>query len=288
MRWFYMIIPIIVVGLLLKGCTAKKPGDPGRGETGGSFDHTNHNAPKTITSKQIASFEYTFNTSNLNQFHDRNIPYQGCTFRLEREVDGARYTGVSGGFAGYFAMFNFEFLAPSSSLDDLQIIIDKHNLARVNGVYKGSIGIVEDCTSRLEVKYESGERIFAYDNGGPVLPDVATIELYDYFVTLAKNEKSNLVYSDEEFWELHGVLWGRFKSGDGRKALELQNFEVSIYENEELIDGTLYYIEADKLCNRLDETFTFYKHFVLRNGTLFGVGLDGTEIEFTPEKDNLP
>lgn len=281
MKWIYIIIPIVAVGLLLIGCKANR--HPSQGGTGGNFDHTNHNAPKTISSKQITSFEYTFNTSNLNQFYDRNIPYQGCTFCLVREEDGARCKGFSTGFSGYFAMFDFEFLAPLSSLDDLQVIIDEHNLAKVNGVNEGSIGIIEDYISRFQVKYESGESIFAYNNAGPVLSDQATIDLYDYFLSLGKKESKLFIYSDEEFWELHGVLWGRFASRDGKKALEFKDFAVSIYEDEELIDDTLYYIQADTLYNRLDETFTSYEYFVWRDGTLSGIGKDGAEIEFFPE-----
>ena len=279
MKWIYTIM---VAALLLKGCTAK-PGS-GNGGTGGSFDHTNRNAPKTIASKQITSFEYRFNTGNLNQFHDRNIPYQGCTFRLVGEEDCARCTGCSAGYSGFFAMFNFEFLAPLSSLDDLQAIIDKHNLAKVNGVNKGFIGIVEDYTSRFEVKYESGESIFAYNNAGPVLSDKATMDLYDYFVALAKKGSNSFIYTDEEFRELHSALRGRFESRDGKKVLELRNFEVSVFEDERLIDDVPYYLEANTLYNRIGETFTSYEYFVWGDGTLFGMGKDGTETEFIPEK----
>lgn len=283
MKWFYIIIPVLILGIILMSCSPNRIENSGREGTGGSYDYTDHNAPKTIVSKEITSFEYTFPTYHLNEYYGRKIPYMGqCTFNLVREEDGARCTGWGGGCTA--AIFRFEFLAPFSALDDLQVIIDKHELAKENGVDKGSIAIPEDNASCLSVKYASDESIYAADNTGPILTGEATIDLYDFFLALAKEADSDFIYSDEEFWELYYKLWGRFESADGKKALLFENYTVDIYEDEELIEHVSYYLQADMIYNSLsnEKNFASYEHFVWRDGKLFGIEKDGTEIEFFP------
>lgn len=54
-------------------------------QTGGSYNYTNKNAPKTIKSKTINKFEYKFNAFDLNYSYARNIPYEYCNFSITRE-----------------------------------------------------------------------------------------------------------------------------------------------------------------------------------------------------------
>lgn len=122
----YLLIPILVLILILTGCIIGK-GDgsmfSNNVETGGSYNYTDKNAPKTIESKEITSFEVAFTTYDLNENHDRHIPYDPCQFNLVREGDGVQVSGNGGWGTGYFALYDFEFTADISALDELQAIL---------------------------------------------------------------------------------------------------------------------------------------------------------------------
>lgn len=282
MKWFYIIILVLILSIQFISCGIDRGGDSGRGGTGGKYDYTNPKAPKTIASKEIIYFEYNFSTYDLNEDHERRIPYrQQCAFKLHREEDGVRCIGWGGGDTA--AIFNFEFVAPIFALDDLQVIIDKHDLAKVNGISIGGIGIPEDNASRLWVKYVSGESIYAEDNRGPILSGDATLDIYDFFLALAKEANKDFMYSEEEFWEIWNMLSGRSESADGKKALNFENYTVDIYEDDELIEHASYYLNGDMIYKTgRDKSFSSYSHFIWRDGTLFGIEKVGTEIEFFP------
>lgn len=286
MKWFYIIVSLLMLILIITGCVIKIFGNHGFEGTGGSFDNTDHKAPKTIVSKEITSFEYSFSTSYLNEWHDRNIPYDSCTFKLTQEDDNVRCTGSAGGYTGFFALFDFEFLTSPSALDDLQTIIEKHDLAQVNGVNKYTRGIPENFASRLNVNYASGESIFAANNAGPILTAKASLDLYDFFLNLTKEVNGDLMYSDEEFRALYYMLNGRFETIDGKRALLFENFDVDVYENDNLLINVPYYLKEGKLYSRLtgDGSFAGYSFLKWRDDVLFAVGEDGTETEFVPVK----
>lgn len=196
MKWKAAVIPILALALITTGCGDKKTDDPWIDPPGSSYDYTDPDAPKTIESKEIISFEYEFPAADLNEQKDRDIPYEICTFTLTRETDNAICAGHSSGYAD--EVFDFEFSVPLSTLDDLQVIVDRHDLAQVNGIDKGIQGIPPFYATHLSVKYASGESIYASDNSAHVLPLDATAELYDFFLALAKAKDSSLMYSDEE------------------------------------------------------------------------------------------
>lgn len=198
MNKFYFIVLVIVIVIillfLLVSCNSKKPDRDDNIQTGGHVDYSDPNAPKTIESKEITSFTYSFfiHSSDYEwDFDDesyREILYNNCTFSLEREEEGARCIGS--GYSQYGDdTFDFEFLADLSALDDLQSIIDQYKLATSNGIHERTIGIPEGLGADLTVKYASGERIDAYDNAGPVINKDANLALYNFFIDLAREEK---------------------------------------------------------------------------------------------------
>ena len=123
MKLFYNLIPILLITLLVTGCSFIRDKIPGMQGTGGSYDYSNPKAPKTIKSKDIESFEYSFATYGINENQDRNIPYERCSFSLEVDEEGVLCKGWGGGYRG--GNFKFEFITDSSALQDLQAIIDK-------------------------------------------------------------------------------------------------------------------------------------------------------------------
>ena len=290
MKWLYVTVLILALSLVLAGCVFKKNGYHGNNYTGGSYDYTNKKAPKTIDSKDISFFEYSFITHPIREYEGRDLPYMDrCTFSLKRGKNGALCKG-SGGEDG-FAVFDFEFIAPLAALDDLQVIVDEYKLAGINGEVRGAIAIPEGLGACLDVSYESEENIYAESNTGPILDSKADLALYDFFFALAKEADSGYMYSDEEFQEIISKLWGyftRFESIDGKKAVVFDGYHISVFENGEPIEDVYAYINADKIYNiYFDESLGPYKYLEWRDGILFGIQKDDSEIEFYSVNESM-
>jgi hypothetical protein len=180
MKCLRMLIPVLVLCLIFTGCSENLAESGG---TGGIRDWTNPDAPKSIASKEISVFEYEFNC-DFFWYYDREQTYDYCSFHLVRQQDGALCTAW--GYGQGDAAFDVEFMAPLSSLDALQALVDEHDLAKSNGTDRTVEGIPEHAGSYLYVKYASGESIYAYDNRSGVIDNIATLELFDFFIDLAR------------------------------------------------------------------------------------------------------
>ncbi len=185
MKILYILIPLLILSTIFFGCVFfRNLNDFGFSGTGGSYDYSKRFAPKTIKSKEITSFEYKFPISGLGEWNTRKIRLTRCDFTLIRNGEKAQCTGI--GEYHSEIKFDFDFNTDSSALEKLQVLVDEHNLARENGIDKGKYGIREGYDSRLRIIYASGEKIFAADNSGSVLSDQANIDIYDFFMDLAR------------------------------------------------------------------------------------------------------
>lgn len=194
MKVLFIIIPLLVLGLILFGCCTRRgggsgTGGTGTGGTGTAYDYSNRWAAKVIRSKEINSFKYEFSISGLGRWEEKKLRYSYCLFSLTREGEEAHCTGM--GTWHSETEFEFDFRTGLSALDELQKIIDTHEIAKVNGTDKGSEGIPAFVGSWLEVDYASGERIFAANNKGPILSDAANIDIHDFFMELAGSNNEN-------------------------------------------------------------------------------------------------
>jgi len=122
-------------------------------EDGGSRDHSNPNAPKSIRSREIVALSVHF---WLWDEHDSQG--DGYVFDIRQEGDSFLLT-ASGGAKGT-AQINTAFL------DKTQQIMEKHDMARLNGISRTTSGLpVEFSPCSLTVDYASGERLyFRIDN----------------------------------------------------------------------------------------------------------------------------
>ncbi|MGI6168722.1 MAG: hypothetical protein ACOYI4_03260 [Christensenellales bacterium] len=182
MKWLGMLVAALVVCLLFAGCYEKEKDASEFGGTGVVRDWTNPDAPKSITSKEINLFEYEFNC-DFFRYYGRMNQYDYCSFSLVRQQEGALCTGW--GYGEGDAAFEFEFVAPLSSLDALQALVFEYDLAKANGTDVTVEGIPEHMGSRLSVEYASGESIYAYDNRSGVMGGTASLALFDLFLGLA-------------------------------------------------------------------------------------------------------
>lgn len=152
---------------------------------GSTIDYSNKSAPKTIQSKDITSFSYTFYDmgrvailkslgGDFVPIEDDN-PFQGrCAFKLVHNGEKADFNVSCSSdirFSGEPQKpLQFSGTVGKEALEELQAIIEKHNVAQLNGFYKrnSALGHYFD----LRVNYASGESIIAGGEGGiSVLPD---------------------------------------------------------------------------------------------------------------------
>ncbi|MBQ3892142.1 MAG: hypothetical protein ACQGQP_00070 [Desulfovibrio sp.] len=139
-------------------------------EDGAVEDLSSRIAPKVIHSHDISDFNAAF------EYHpSSSLPSRGGTYvSVEPEWPSGHYElrlSRSGGTSRFAASFQGNGLSfdvqkelPPSVLDDMQALIEKHGVARLNGFYKRDTAL--GCGFRLDVLYASGEKISAGAEGG--------------------------------------------------------------------------------------------------------------------------
>jgi len=257
-------------------------------KTGGSFDRTNHLAPKTITSKDINSFEYAFSIYDANHRFGRDTIYNYCTFNLEVEGDEVRCIG-SGYGKGSDDSFSFDFLTSKTTLESLQSILDQYQVASVNGINRGAIGIPQDLGASIRVTYASGERINASDNRGALLSDEANAKIYDFFINLAKKENDTFIETGDVDWDLYNFLQNKLESKDKKRTLVFQERDVLVYEGNELWGQSEYGIAlGDDFIQLIpkDNSLRPYLFFNWSDNRLFSEEVDGKTTEYFPVNKN--
>lgn len=178
--WISIVMAAILLLMLLSGCVPNTEVD----EPGGHKDYTDPNAPKKIESTVITNFDYEFYSGSLEKvLYGLTYEYGGMQLERVGEICFVKVWGLLDGEV-YFV---HEYMTPLASLDALQAVIEKHNLAQYNGIKNKTSGIPSQLGSSFKVVYESGESIYTYDNAGQVLGVNATKDLIELFTNLEGN-----------------------------------------------------------------------------------------------------
>lgn len=130
-------------------------------------------APKTIRSIEITSFEAEFLLSHgyarregdrwvSDEAKNARRPRGRYRFTMKREGEGAAVTADFEPDNG--GREQFAFAAPISALDELHKCIVVNGFPEINGFSRWQSALGEKF--RLKVLYASGEKIFAYGEGG--------------------------------------------------------------------------------------------------------------------------
>ena len=140
---------------------------------GGVTHYVDTKAPKTINSTQIISFHCEFSTTNLAI---NSSPAAGRYHTLRAAQDNCSYEArVSS------TIYNEKTFTPDAAFfDALQQIVSQYDFAQYNGQFYTVSGLPPDYGVKLEILYDSGERIRCSNNQSCFL----SIEVMEELVSL--------------------------------------------------------------------------------------------------------
>ena len=136
-------------------------------------------SPKVIESTEIVSFE--FEVSLYNIVVEEESELVGRNYKLSAVLeDGAVKSKIQWrDRAG--AGEEGDFTADTSFMTSLQEIVSKYNFAQYNGYISKVSGLPDMYGAKIDIKYASGESIYAYDNQDCFISIDAINELVEIF-----------------------------------------------------------------------------------------------------------
>ncbi len=157
-----LLIAVMLIGLLsLPGCGEKPYKDENPHGTdnspGGVTDNTNHMAPKKITSNKLTSFSAKF------FLYSESGSEAGATYLFEVKPDENGTLILSEQYT-----YNISCETNDMLLSEIQKIIVKHELVKLNGIDKYTNGLAPEYQpSFLSANYESCEYLYFCINNDP-------------------------------------------------------------------------------------------------------------------------
>ncbi len=124
--------------------------------------NSGEDSPKVIESTEIISFE--FEVSLYNIVVEEESELVGRNYKLSAVLeDGVVKSKIKWrDRAG--AGEEHDFTADASFMKNLQTIVEKYNFAQYNGYISKVSGLPDMYGAKIDIKYASGESIYAYDN----------------------------------------------------------------------------------------------------------------------------
>ncbi|MBE7003537.1 MAG: hypothetical protein E7425_04515 [Ruminococcaceae bacterium] len=139
----------------LGGCKKPAAAPPEEPISGGVTNRTDYNAPKTITSKDIAELDASFLLETRWKSEQRDNSFH---FTVKPDAQGVLTASEE--------VLGISCPADGALLTALQEIVDRYKLASWNGVYRVTAGLAPEYRpGGLNVRYASGETLaFTTDN----------------------------------------------------------------------------------------------------------------------------
>ncbi len=141
--------------------------------------NSGENSPKVIESTEIISFE--FEVSLYNIVLEEESELVGRNYKLNAVLeDGAvkskiKWRDRAGDGEEH------DFTTDASFMTNLQEIVSKYNFAQYNGYISKVSGLPDMYGAKIDINYESGESIYAYNNQDCFIPFEAIEELVEIF-----------------------------------------------------------------------------------------------------------
>lgn len=172
MKWYVLLIALISLASLA-GCSGFFHTKTDEID-GGTRHYVDEGAPKTIESTRIAAFSCEFSTTDLVL---SSSPIAGRYYTLYAAQDGGSYEARGGGDI----YGQREFTPDAEFFAALQQIVSQYDFAQYNGQFYTVAGLPPDHGAKLDIRYDSGERIRASDNQSCFIPLEAMEELVKLF-----------------------------------------------------------------------------------------------------------
>ena len=139
------------------------------------------NAPKTIASEEIISFNCEF--SLVTAVLEEESGLDGRLYKLSAVLENETVNCKVKCYDRFGDGENKDFTAEASFMTKLRDIVAKYNFAQHNGYSHEISGLPDMYGSKINIKYESGESIYAYDNQDCFIQFEAMKELVELFNT---------------------------------------------------------------------------------------------------------
>ena len=141
---------------------------------GGVTDNSDRNAPKSMESTQIISFDCRFSTMDIAEPGELGNHVYQLHAKLENGAVRGMYQVRDTGETQSFRV-------SQKFLVEVQILVATYGLAQYNGHDCTVAGLPDEYGARLDVRYASRESIYANDNQDNFLPLEAMNELLNLF-----------------------------------------------------------------------------------------------------------
>ena len=136
-------------------------------------------SPKVVESTEIVSFKCEF--SLLAAVLEEESELNGRIYTLDAELDDGTVKCKIDWYGRESSSVPREFTADASFMTSLQEIVSKYDFAQHNGYESVVSGLPHMYGAKLDIKYASGESIYAYDNQDCFISIDAIKELVEIF-----------------------------------------------------------------------------------------------------------
>lgn len=174
---------ILLMSIGFSGCNPPSADDIAGGVV--TYD-SGEDSPKVIESAEIISFDCEF--SFISTVFDEESELEGKVYKMsailenntvKAKIDWRDRTGAGD---------KFEFETDISFMTKLEDIVSEYNLAQHNGYSHRVSGLPDMYGERIDIKYASGESIYASDNQSGFISMDAMVELIELFSTFAPTD----------------------------------------------------------------------------------------------------
>ena len=156
-----MLAIIVVLLLSFSGCQSPTPETIN--EDGGVKKYNSgEDSPKSINSSEIISFNCKFSLISLVLEEESEL--DGKIYTLSSTLENETVTCKVKWRNRFGDGETKEFKTNVSFMSKLQEIVSKYNFAQHNGYSSTVSGLPDMYGAKLDIKYSSGESIYAYDN----------------------------------------------------------------------------------------------------------------------------
>ena len=142
-------------------------------------NNSGDDSPKVIESTEIISFDCEL--SFISSVFDEENEIAGNVYKLNAIVEDNTVKAKIDWRGRNGAGDKSEFETDSHFMIKLQEIVSKYDLAKHNGYTHHVSGLPDMYGEHIDIKYASGETIYAHDNQDGFLPMNAVVELIELF-----------------------------------------------------------------------------------------------------------